>query len=187
MKSELKYAFLGLISYVLVACESVPDEVRVLEKSRMNPPAWIAEGLGFKPTPYGFHYVLCKDKVLNLPLGLIQTENGVLYNLKFQMFKTIQSHVDAQKLSAQSSRDFNEQLSKILDKRLTKTNIRDFYYDKISNPLTENGLIPEYYQIYALAQIDTVQATSIAADVKAFVKSYPSEDLRSQINSLSQF
>lgn len=173
MKSILIYGFYCSIPIFLGACESVPDEMRVLEKSRLAEPAWMAAGPGLKPSPDGVDYVLCKDKVIDLPLGLVQAESSVLYNLKYQMYQLMTSNVDSAGLDPKASRDLHQAISKILDKELTKANLKDFYFDKVSVPLAENGLIPEYYRIYAYAHVDTKQRASITSAVKAYIKSSP--------------
>lgn len=171
MKSLLRYGFYSSILFFLGACESVPDEMRVLEKSRQVEPAWMASGLGLKPTPEGVDYVICKDKVLDLPLGLVQAEASVLYNLKFQMYQLVMSNVESAGSSPKSTRDLHQAISKILDKELTPSNLKDFYFDKVSLPLAENGLIPEYYRIYAYAHVDAKQRATITTAVKSYLKS----------------
>lgn len=187
MKFSLRYGISCIIILFLLACETVPDEMRVLEKSRQVEPAWMASGPGIRPSPEGIEYVLCKDKVLDLPLGLAQTEESILYNLKFQMYQLIMSNIDSASLSPHSAKDLHREISKILDKELTKKNLKDFYFDKVSIPFAENGLIPEYYRIYGLAQVDVNQRALITSAVKSYIKSYPNDDLRSQLKSVSQF
>ncbi len=187
MKYRLRYGIFYLILSFLSACESTSNEMRILEKSRQVEPAWLAEGLGLKSGPGEIRYTLCKEKVLDLPLGLEQAEASVLHNLRFQIFQLVLSHINSAGLSAASKQDLNQQLGKILDRSLTKTNLKDFYFDKVSIPLVENGLIPEYYRIFVLAQIDEKQRVRINDEIKAFVKSYPNEDLRSRLGTITQF
>jgi hypothetical protein len=170
MKSPLRYGILFLISILLGACETVSDEMRVLEKSRQTEPSWLLNGPGFKPSAEGIDFVLLKDKVLDLTLGLSQAEASVLYNLKFQMYQLILSNVDQTQLGKITAPTFQKELSKILDKELTKDNLKDFYFEKVSVPTGENGLIPEYYRIYAYARVDANQRAVITSSVKSYIQ-----------------
>ncbi|RZA26531.1 MAG: hypothetical protein EOP10_03325 [Proteobacteria bacterium] len=174
-------------AFVLSACQSTPEELRILEKSRQVEPEWVKRGVGLRPSAEGIDYVILKDKVLDLPLGLTQAESSVLYNLKFHMFELILSHVDTSTLDDNSKRDLNTQLSKILDTELGKPNLRDFYFDKISVPEAENELIPEYYRIYALAHVEPKQRADITERIRSFIKSSPHAALRSQIDRVTRF
>lgn len=187
MKSPLRYGIPFLISILLGACETVSDDMRVLEKSRQSEPAWLTNGPGFKPSPEGIDFVLLKDKVLDLTLGLKQAEASVLYNLKFQMYQLILSNVDQAALGKITPATLHRQISTILDKELTKDNLKDFYFDKVSIPTGENGLIPEYYRIYAYARVDAKQRAVITSSVKSFIQSPTSQNLAPQSKSLSQF
>ncbi|RYZ59982.1 MAG: hypothetical protein EOP07_02290 [Proteobacteria bacterium] len=187
MKSPLRYGIPFLISILLGACETVSDEMRVLEKSRQSEPTWLSNGPGFKPSAEGIDFVLLKDKVLDLTLGLKQAEASVLYNLKFQMYQLILSNVDQAQLGKITPPVFQQQISKILDKELTKDNLKDFYFDKVSVPTGDNGLIPEYYRIYVYARVDAKQRATITSSVKSYILSSTSQNKAPQSKSLSQF
>lgn len=186
-------ALKGLILPVLFAavstsaCQTSNEELRVLEKSRQNEPEWLKAGIGLRPSAEGIDYVVLKDKVLDLPLGLIQAEQSVLYNLKFHMFELILSHVDTSALDAAAKRDLNKHLSTILDTELNKSNLRDFYFDKISSPEAENELIPEYYRIYALAHVEPKQRADITERIRKYISSSGHISLRSQVDTITRF
>lgn len=178
---------LSLASLPLSACQTRSDELRILEKSRQVEPAWLAQGVGLRPSTEGIDYVVLKDKVLDLPLGLEQAEASVLYNLKFHMFELILSHVDTSSLDATSRRELYQHLSKVLDTELNKSNLKDFYFDKISVPQAENELIPEYYRIYALAHVESKQRKDITDRIRNYMKSSPHAALRSQSKTITRF
>lgn len=178
---------LGASSLAVSSCQTPDDELRVLEKSRQNEPIWLSQGVGLRQSKDGIDYVICKDKVLDLPLGLTQTESGVLYNLKFHMFELIMSHVDTSALNADSRRDLNKHLSQILDAELNKSNLKDFYFDKISVPQAENELIPEYYRIYALAHVGPKQRADITERIRKYIQSSSHAALRSQLDTFTRF
>ncbi len=181
MKPSLRYGIFCLISTILGSCESVPDKMRVVEKSRQIQPQWLEAGPGLMVGPDGIDFVICKDRILDLTLGLEQTQASVLYNLKFQIFQMLRKPINLAALSPTSARDFNQVISKTLDKELTPANLEDFYFDKVNLPRADTGLIPEYYRVFAHAHVDNAKATGIKAAIKAFVQNYPQEDLRSQL------
>lgn len=178
---------LTLASLPLVACQTRSDELRILEKSRQVEPAWLAQGVGLRPSTEGIDYVVLKDKVLDLPLGLKQAESSVLYNLKFHMFELILSHVDTSGLDENAKRELYQHLSKVLDAELDKSNLKDFYFDKISVPQAENELIPEYYRIYALAHVESQQRKDITDRIRSYMKASPHAALRSQSKTITRF
>ena len=182
----LRYGLICLIIVLLPACESVPDQVRVLEKSRLVVPSWVAQGPIFKNTPEGIDYVLCKDRVLDLTLGLVQTEASLLVNLRYHVYQQTLSRFDLSHLGSGSLRNLSEELGKILDKQLGKQNITDLYFDKVSKPRAENGLIPEYYRIYALANVTSVQKSTITTALKTFLHGASNAELRSLETTLTE-
>lgn len=183
----LLISILGAQTFVVSGCQTPSDELRVLEKSRQIEPVWLSQGVGLRQSKDGIDYVICKEKVLDLPLGLTQTESSVLYNLKFHMFELIMSHVDTSSLNAESRRDLNKHLSQILDAELNKSNLKDFYFDKISVPQAENELIPEYYRIYALAHVGPKQRADITDRIRKYIQSSSHAALRSQLDTFTRF
>jgi hypothetical protein len=168
------------LAFVLGGCQSPPTELRVLEKSRQVEPDWVKHGAGLRSSYEGLDYVTLKDKVLDLTLGLRQIEASALYNFKYHLFQTFLKRVDMNALDELSRKDFTRKLSKMLDAELNVSNVKDFYFDKISAQEVKNELIPEYYRIYALAHIESKQRTEIAEKLRAFLKSSPYPALRSQ-------
>lgn len=187
LKSILAIAILLAVTQSSSACQTSTDELRILEKSRASEPEWLKAGLGLRPSSEGIDYVVLKDKVLDLPLGLIQAEKSVLYNLKFHMFELILSHVDTSALDGKSKRELNGHLSKILDSELNKSNLRDFYFDKISSIQAENELIPEYYRIYALAHVEPKQKADITERIRKYLGASGKISLRGSVDSILRF
>lgn len=173
--------------FTLSACQTPNDEVRVLEKSRQVEPEWLALGGGLHSSADGIDYIVRKDKVLDLPLGLTQAESSVLHNLKFQLSELIMGQINTNSWTVDSRRDLKKQLSQIMEVELNQSNLKDFYFDKISVPQAENELIPEYYRVYALAHVTSKQHADIANRIRKYIKTSPHAAIRSKLDSFTRF
>ncbi len=184
LKSSIFPCALALLT--LCACHSVPETTRVIEKSRQVQPDWVARATSFQSTAEGVDYVMVKDRVLDLTLGLTQTESSVLVNLRYHLYQAMLGHLDMSHLSAASAKRLHEQLGKILDKEVTKANVRDLYYDRITIPDAEKSLIPEYYRVFADAGLTAQQREALLRDVNGFLKTAGSSDLSALSGSLKE-
>ena len=187
MKAIFRYGLLLLFGLALGACESVSEKMRVIEKSRQHPPEWLTLGPSLTSSPQGVDFVLHKDKVLDLTLGLAQAQKSVLHNFKYQIDQSIFKQVEAATLSQAAATDLHRQISRILEKEVTTANLKDFYYDKVSFPQAEAGLIPEYYRIFAYAHVTNEQRNAITNAVKTYMKSHSNPELRSKSELLTTF
>lgn len=151
------------------------SEVRVVEQSRRERPAWVSpDQSNVVKSGEIIEYHSVKTKVVDLPLGLKQAEASALNDTRLQIQNEIVLFWKKDKLflelEAPDRALVTQQLEKLLEARVTRDLIKDIYYEKIFDPNAVAAL-QDTYSIHVLMQLKRSSLQGLLTDLQKYCRS----------------
>ncbi len=146
----------------------VNGDVVVVERSKEHPPSWTGSPTGRISDSEGvYRFVEINGRLLNLPLGLKQTQLSALAGCRKALTESVREHVsdglksDGVAIGNQS--EFDSQLNAAVDEVHGKyAKVADIYFEKLVNRDAASGdPAAEFYAAYVLVNFPKDRAAEI--------------------------
>lgn len=185
------------ISATLLACASLKGSshanFRVVERSRQEKPEWAqsaqaGKSVAVRPWQFGqdpFEYVVSKDKILDITLGLDQAYELALTNTRLQVRNFLKDYWQQRgtlgPLVAEDLELLEAKLHQVAEKQVNDSLIQDIYYEKIAVDAAKEPF-PLSYTVFVHVKMGQVQMYELMREVQKACQESP----RPQLQQLAQ-
>lgn len=155
----------------------------IVERSKAAPPAWISLSTEkLTPTDGKLNLIVQKTKVLDLPLGISQTQTSAREDIKIVLFNDIAAEI----MQLSDGRGIKIENRAVLEQNLRLTiespvdqdaKVSDIYYEKIRDEALV-GELRETYRVYVLMTIPISTRQSIIRSFAEKIKGSSLTDLK---------
>ena len=190
---------MGLIGCLASSPESPVDikatqEQIVVERSKATAPDWISLGPGILvDSGSELRFITRRSKLLNLTLGLEQTQIAALDAMRLAITEKIQaqlqilandSGIKSTKAASWQKLVF-ESVSTVGDRRLM---VRDIYYEGVDDRLARSGSpLMHYYSVYVLIAYARADLTAIYQDLASRLAGNDDGELKRLAMAVTRF
>lgn len=162
---------------------------RIIERSRQEKPEWAVSvqpgrSAPLRPWQFGqgdFEYIVSKNRILDLTLGLDQAYQMALTNMRVQLHSFLREYWQERgslgPLHEEDLRLLNAKLDKILEMKVTESLVHDMYYEKVAFDDSKE-LLPLSYTVFVRMKMDQTQVNELMKEVKKACQESPRPHLQ---------